>query len=180
MADVCRVAEGRADHCFSDELIYQPAMLMHYVNESNATILELVPSYLAVALDSLPGITLNKLELLLTTGEAVSKNLLEKWFSREEFSHIPVINAHTALRTEASDDICHYFMRSVPERANVPIGKPIQNTRIYILSEKAQLCPVGIPGEICVTGVGVSRGYLNQPVTYCGEVYRRPLRYGPV
>jgi tyrocidine synthetase-3 len=46
---------------------------------------------------------------------------------------------------------------------NIPIGRPIANYKVYILDSNDQLLPVGVPGEICVSGVGVARGYLNRP-----------------
>ncbi|MCP5049582.1 MAG: amino acid adenylation domain-containing protein, partial [bacterium] len=46
---------------------------------------------------------------------------------------------------------------------NIPIGSPVFNTRIYIISQTRQLQPIGVPGELCIEGAGVSRGYLNQP-----------------
>ncbi|MHB2020384.1 MAG: amino acid adenylation domain-containing protein, partial [Candidatus Xenobia bacterium] len=45
----------------------------------------------------------------------------------------------------------------------VPIGKPLHNTRIYLLDGLRQLVPQGVPGEICIAGDGVARGYLNRP-----------------
>ncbi len=45
----------------------------------------------------------------------------------------------------------------------IPIGTPIANTRVYIVDEGKKLCGIGIPGEICTAGAGVSRGYLNRP-----------------
>lgn len=51
----------------------------------------------------------------------------------------------------------------VPEvMAQPPVGSPVANTRIYILDSKGRLCPLGLPGEICVAGAGVGRGYLNR------------------
>ena len=43
-----------------------------------------------------------------------------------------------------------------------PVGSPVKNTRIYILDAKGHLCPIGVPGEICVAGIQVGRGYLNR------------------
>lgn len=46
--------------------------------------------------------------------------------------------------------------------AKPPVGSPVANTRIYILDSKDRLCPIGVPGEICVSGTQVGRGYLNR------------------
>lgn len=52
----------------------------------------------------------------------------------------------------------------VPEEGTpVLIGRPIDNTRIYILDKSGRQVPTGIPGEICIAGAGVARGYLNRP-----------------
>src|SRR5262249_55148014 len=45
----------------------------------------------------------------------------------------------------------------------VLIGRPIDNTKIYILDAHQQPTPIGVPGEICIAGAGVARGYLNRP-----------------
>ncbi len=46
---------------------------------------------------------------------------------------------------------------------NIPIGKPLYNVRLYILDACGQPQPVGVPGELCISGVGLARGYLNRP-----------------
>ncbi|WP_108650659.1 non-ribosomal peptide synthetase [Dongshaea marina] len=48
------------------------------------------------------------------------------------------------------------------EYSNIPIGKPIANYKVYILDENLNLCPLGVPGELCVGGQGLARGYLNR------------------
>jgi len=143
---------------YPDHLIFNPAALIKSVDQQKVTVLELVPSYLAAVLRENAGVILHNLHYLLVTGEAVSQPVLAEWFSQ---TTIPVVNAYGP--TEASDDICHYFMYNTPEQTNIPLGTPIQNLRIYILNESLEMLPLGVAGEICVSGIGVARGYLNRP-----------------
>jgi amino acid adenylation domain-containing protein len=53
--------------------------------------------------------------------------------------------------------------RVADARAPIPIGRPIQNTRLYILEPSGLPAPVGVPGELCIAGEGVARGYLGRP-----------------
>ncbi len=68
--------------------------------------------------------------------------------------------------------------RCEPGMDPIPVGRPVANARIYVLSEQMQPQPAGVPGEIYVGGEGVARGYLNQP----GEVAKRfmPDPFSPV
>ncbi|QJB31840.1 non-ribosomal peptide synthase/polyketide synthase [Chitinophaga oryzae] len=146
---------------YSEETILQPEQLMEAADRQQVTILELVPSYLATVLQEDIAVKLEHLEFLLVTGEAVSQQVLVQWFRHPHYGRIPVVNAYGP--TEASDDICHYTMYEAPTQSNIPLGYPIQNLNIYVVNEAMQLCPPGVPGEICVSGVGVGRGYLNRP-----------------
>ncbi|PSL44995.1 amino acid adenylation domain-containing protein [Chitinophaga niastensis] len=146
---------------YQHELILEPARFMQQIDADGITILELVPSHLSELLQEETGVSLKQLKYMVVTGEAVHQSLLKQWFNHRDYGRIPVVNAYGP--TEASDDITHYIMREAPLRTNIPLGKPIQNLRIYILDSLYQLCPVGITGEICVAGIGVGRGYLNNP-----------------
>ncbi|NIM12224.1 MAG: amino acid adenylation domain-containing protein, partial [Candidatus Aminicenantes bacterium] len=56
-----------------------------------------------------------------------------------------------------------YHKLSGEEQSKIPIGKPITNYRVYILNRAHRCLPIGVPGELCISGLGVTRGYLNQP-----------------
>ncbi|MCU0288175.1 MAG: amino acid adenylation domain-containing protein, partial [Acidobacteria bacterium] len=144
---------------YPDSLILTPGGFITRVTRDQATILEVVPSYLSIMLASL-NITYREyiaLRFLLVTGETLGPELVEQWF--EKYPHIPMVNAYGP--TEASDDITHFIMHKAPVKSRIPIGKPVQNLKIYIVDKQMQLCPIGVKGEICVSGVGVGRGYLH-------------------
>ncbi|MBO9732433.1 MAG: amino acid adenylation domain-containing protein [Chitinophaga sp.] len=158
---------------YTNQLIFQPSAFLQSIAENKISILEIVPSYLAVILQEKTTVNASALQYLMVTGEAVSQSLLKQWFNHSSFGKIPVVNAYGP--TEASDDICHHIMHQAPLSANVPLGKPVQNLRIYVLDTKKQLCPVGVIGEICVAGVGVSRGYLNKVALTAEKFIKDPF-----
>jgi acyl carrier protein len=94
------------------------------------------------------------------TGEALPPDLCRQWL--QEYPRIPLLNAYGP--TECSDDVTHHLIRQPPaeDLAHVPIGRPVGNTRIYVLDEYLHPSPVGVRGELYVGGVGVGRGYLNE------------------
>ena len=59
----------------------------------------------------------------------------------------------------------------------IPIGKPIANTKIYIMNG-GNLCGIGVPGELCTTGDGVARGYLNRPELTAEKFVKNPFGEG--
>jgi amino acid adenylation domain-containing protein len=63
--------------------------------------------------------------------------------------------------TEATVCAAYYRCRPEADLRSIPIGKPILNYKLYVLSCDNKLMPVGIPGEICISGYGVARGYYN-------------------
>ena len=155
---VALVAGGKTI-IYSDELVFDPDQLIRRIIDHQVTILEVVPSYLKIMLEclTLDFRSLNNLDFLLVTGETLPARLVKRWF--EMYPSIKMVNAYGP--TEASDDITHLVMDKELEVDKIPIGKPIQNLNIYIIDQNMNLCPIGVKGEICVSGVGVGRGYLN-------------------
>jgi acyl carrier protein len=71
-------------------------------------------------------------------------------------------------------------MDKLPEDANIPVGKPIQNVKIYILDKAGKHCPIGIEGEIYVSGIAVGRGYINDSKKTSESFLTDPFIDGPV
>jgi len=115
---------------------------------------------------------LRPLKQLLAGGDTVSAKHVRQVL--EAFPHMTVINGYGP--TEGTTFTCCHAMRSgdvVPD--SVPIGKPISNTRVYILDETLMPAKPGETGELFAGGDGVARGYLNAPEATAGKFQRDPF-----
>jgi amino acid adenylation domain-containing protein len=145
-----------------------PAGLLRAVAERRVTVLEVVPSLLAMILDG-PRDALRlaaSVRMVLVTGEELPPQTARDWFAA--YPDIPLVNAYGP--TECADDVSHYHMTSppVPGVARLPIGSAITNVRLWVVRKDEQddrftLCGPGESGELWVTGTGVGLGYLNDP-----------------
>ncbi|MCO6453578.1 MAG: amino acid adenylation domain-containing protein [Caldilineales bacterium] len=153
---------GAQTRVYADEIAFDPSALLDHVESDGVTIFEAVPSLLQAMLDVADSkSSVAGLRWLIPTGEAMPPGLARAWLLR--YPHLKLMNAYGP--TECSDDVTHYIISGPPQpqMANLPIGRPVDNMRIYVLDEHLQPTPIGIPGEIYVGGVGVGRGYLRDP-----------------
>nr|VFJ73104.1 MAG: HAD-superfamily phosphatase, subfamily IIIC/FkbH-like domain-containing protein/non-ribosomal peptide synthase domain TIGR01720/amino acid adenylation domain-containing protein [Candidatus Kentron sp. FW] len=130
--------------------------LIGTITRHQITILQMVPSLLQ-AITSLPEMsTVTSLERIFCGGEKLSRTLMVKTL---DILGAELVNLYGP--TEACIDAT--FWRCSPEHVTVPIGKPVTNSKSYILDGHLQPVSVGIPGELCIGGAGLARGYLNRP-----------------
>jgi amino acid adenylation domain-containing protein len=124
-------------------------------------VLQVVPSYLEAVLSYLEQHPreLPDLRYVSVTGEALGRELVERWFAAQP--QIKLVNAYGL--TETSDDTNHEVMDRVPVRERVPLGPPVNNVHVYVVDERLSPVPLGAPGEIVFSGVCVGRGYVNDP-----------------
>ncbi|GGG20397.1 hypothetical protein GCM10011344_21320 [Dokdonia pacifica] len=93
---------------------------------------------------------------IVCAGEVCPKELADRLGSQVDF-----YNKYGPTETTISSTIYKYTPNQIGQ--TVPIGRPVANTEIYIVSEAMELQPCGVIGEICISGDGLSRGYLHQP-----------------
>jgi amino acid adenylation domain-containing protein len=145
------------------EVAADPDQLLALLARKPVSILEIVPSLFRAMLQQIESNSAPSLSLrwLLLTGETLPPQLCRDWF--DYYPQIPLLNAYGP--TECSDDVTHYPIDTPPplEQLNLPIGRPIANTQLYILDRLLQTVPIGVAGELYVGGAGVGRGYLAAP-----------------
>lgn len=142
---------GAELHILSKKVINNCDDFIDYLNDNKITIATLPPAYMNI----INGNKIKSLRLLITGGSQVNKEMLNSW------KNVEYINAYGPTETSICSTIWHYT-RKIENFKKVPIGKPINNLKVYIVDKNNCLCPIGVVGELCVSGSSIARGYLNR------------------
>ncbi len=133
----------------SQERLLPGAPLQETLREQAITAVSLTPSVLAqLEPEGLPA-----LRTVISCGEACTPELAARWKSGRRF-----LNAYGP--TEVT--VCATINREV-EPTRPTLGRPLANAQVYVLDAALEPVPVGVPGELCVAGVGLARAYLRRP-----------------
>lgn len=144
----------------------EPEKIIKAVENYKITTMHFVPSMLNIFLKYIE--EQNKLERLsslkqvFASGEALTPqkaNLFNRLLNKVNGTELYNLYGPT----EATVDVSYFDCSVGKELESVPIGKPIDNTCLYILDKNNNLQPIGIPGELCIGGDQVARGYINKP-----------------
>ena len=136
-----------------------PAYLLDVVKNEAVTTLHFVPSMMRAFLEVVEASNCASLRRVFTSGEALPAGLVGLFHQQ-----LPGVELHNLYGpTETAIEVTAWTSSPGGQTANVPIGRPIANTRIYILGDDREPVPIGASGEIHIGGVQVCRGYLNRP-----------------
>ncbi|EOW2772700.1 amino acid adenylation domain-containing protein [Serratia marcescens] len=137
-----------------------PDYLSRAIEQYGVTTLHFVPSMLQSFLaDGQAATRCGQVVRVMCSGEALPATLVAEFYRR-----LPQAELHNLYGpTEAAVDVTAWHCSREAERVSVPIGRPIANTRIYLLDERGQPVPLGAVGELYIGGVQVARGYLHRP-----------------
>ncbi|HFE36856.1 MAG TPA: amino acid adenylation domain-containing protein, partial [Gammaproteobacteria bacterium] len=140
-----------------------PQLILDEIEKRQITHVNFVPTMFRVFLELLETeanvAKLDSLKWIFVGGEAVTPDILRKFNALN--TQIPLENVYGP--TECTIWASHYSLQQNSNRANVSIGQPLNEIRWYVVGPTDQMQPIGIPGELCLSGVGLARGYLNRP-----------------
>ncbi|MEV0401886.1 amino acid adenylation domain-containing protein [Actinoallomurus sp. NPDC050550] len=149
-----------------------PRYLATLIREERVTTAHFVPSMLAAFLTEPEAATCTGLRRVLCSGETLSPEATAR------FNQVlPDAELHNLYGpTEASVDVTAW--QCPPGATRVPIGRPIWNTRVYVLDHALRPVPPGVPGELYLAGVQLARGYHDRPDLTAERFVADPYRPG--
>ncbi|WP_437952734.1 amino acid adenylation domain-containing protein [Sorangium sp. So ce296] len=141
------------------ETLLSPEALRAFLRREGVTLLFLTTALFHQLARASPG-AFQGLSALVVGGDVLSPTLSGEVL--EQSAPKRLVNGYGP--TESTTFSTAHVVRAVPEgAARVPIGRPISNTRVYVLDRRLQPVPVGVPGELYVGGDGLALGYVNRP-----------------
>lgn len=171
---ICPLIVGGIIDIIDKDILIDPQKMLDRISMDGISVLETVPSLINEYLDY--ELAQNKRVFnnvkVISTGEGIAKNIATKW--NERYPKNPLINAYGPA--EASDDT-HFFELSsmaIADNQDIPIGAPLNNIGTLVLDCDGQICPPKIVGEICIYGISLANGYINNAVKTAGS-----FRYAP-
>ena len=159
------VMVGGTTFIAEESIVKDPDSLLNCIKEQKVSIMQMVPSMMKSVVqycevDQKNQDKLEGLRYLVLVGEALPPYLCRKWFAL--YPSIPLMNSYGP--TECADGVTHYVVREAPDESviNMPIGKKIEGLELYVLEPNSfKLVDKGEIGELCVSGIGVGKGYIN-------------------
>ncbi len=139
-----------------------PNQFLDLLRDEKVTVLNQTPTYFYNLLDMemLKGDSNLMVRYIIYGGEALKPNLIKSWKSK--YPNTKLINMYGITETTV-----HVTFKELDENdLNLPysnIGKPIPTLKVYVMDKNLNLMPPGIEGEMCVSGLGLCKGYLNRP-----------------
>ncbi|SMO63583.1 amino acid adenylation domain-containing protein [Melghirimyces algeriensis] len=167
---------------YGNDTATDPRALFRSVQRDGVTVLEMVPAMIEMLLHEAGDYEpkqrlLPQLQYMISTGEGLPVSLCRKWL--KAYPNVKVVNTYGA--TECSDDTVHEVISgSYPhdDHSHVALGTSIPNMQHYLLDPWQRPVPVGCVGEVYITGIGVGRGYLNDPERTAEAYLKNPFSDG--
>ncbi|VWD46488.1 non-ribosomal peptide synthetase/type I polyketide synthase [Burkholderia contaminans] len=150
--------------------------LVELIERERITTIHFVPSMLRAFLDH-PDLDAHcaSLRRVVCSGEALPHDLQQRCLERLDAK---LYNLYGP--TEAAVDVTAWECRRDDPHRIVPIGRPIANTRLYIVDAQMQPTPIGVPGELLIGGTPVGRGYHGEPELSAGKFIADPFSANPL
>ena len=161
---------------------FLPAKILQETEKNKVTHLHFVPSVFELFLTYLENnpdeqYKFNSVKYVFLSGEALTANSINRFYNIYDYNKVSLHNLYGP--TECAVDVSYYDCK--PEDIDpVPIGKPIYNTQLYVVDKYLNPTPIGVTGELCIGGVNVGQGYLNNEELTKEKFIDNPFHEGKI
>jgi surfactin family lipopeptide synthetase A len=159
-----------------------PLLIVEQIRKHGVSVMHFVPSMLSVFVDYLEGRSeaalgrLAPVRRVFASGEALASSHVQK-FNEVWGDKTGARLTNLYGPTEATVDVTYFDCPTGSEVQSIPIGRPIDNIKLYVLQNGRQV-GIGESGELCIAGVGLARGYLNNPELTAEKFTENPAQAG--
>ena len=157
-----------------EELVDLAARLAH--PDCPSQLLRMTPMHVRGLLELLPLGAIPAAHVFVVGGEAFTVSLAREL--QQRFATSQLYNHYGPTETVVGCAIFDISANLAALERVLPIGRPMDNTRLYVLNAALQPCPAGVAGELHIGGAGVARGYLNQPELTAAKFIADPFMAG--
>jgi len=151
-----------------------PVYILKCISERKFNALQATPSRLAQLLAAIPESEdiLGNLRVLLVGGEELGQ---------ANYQYLKNLKLTRAINVYGPTETTIWSSSlDIRESERLSIGKPLLHEQIYVLDRYFNLCPIGLPGEICIGGYGLARGYFHKPETTMEKFIPNPFAPGRI
>ncbi len=173
---------GRKMAFMKPDEYFLPAKITDEIYRKKATVAHFVPSVLDLFVKYLENDPkerekVSTLKDVFVSGEVLNASLINRFYVMFSAEDVKIHNLYGP--TECAVDVSFYDCKA-RESDPVPIGKPIDNTDIFILDNNMQAVPKGVVGEICIGGTNVGQGYVNNEALTNEVFLKNPFGEGQI
>ncbi len=150
-----------------DEILASASMILQVCHDQQVTALDPPTAVWHALVDAMDELDLEfpeTIRLINFGGERALPKRLASWYARVG-DRVWLLNGYGPTETTINSTSCALDNTAelVATGREIPIGRPISNAQAYVLDERLAPVPIGVRGELCIAGMGLARGYLNQP-----------------
>ncbi len=171
------ILSGNELHIIASDVQKDGFKLNDYVNNCKIDTIPAAPSLLSMLIEARKTTTKNyPVKNFLIGGDVLTPELVKEFYSMPDNTNSLLANMYGP--TEATVEVSVYDCKNHTGMETVSIGKPLDNTSLYILDNELNLLPIGIQGELYIGGEGVTNGYLNMPELNSEKFIENPFAHG--
>lgn len=171
------LVQGNTLCLVDDEVRLDPKLFIDFLHTQQINFIDVSPAFFAAMLEYGFGNHFPPtLHHIIVGSESVPPTLINTFYQHEKCKKVTLTNMYGPTENCAEAAYFHLDAHFTTQCNAVPIGKPIPNTQALIVDEQFNLVPIGIPGELCISGPGLARGYLNDATMTASKFVLHPFQ----